>query len=77
MADNIAANIFGVNKGKSGSEKSRWADWGKVRELFEMAKIKVTVVTIMKSTATINWERMSLFLECKVILLAYLEDKFM
>ena len=77
MADNMAANIFGVNRGKSGNDKRRWVDSGKNRVLLIIAKTKTTVVTIIKSTAVMNWERMSLFLESKVILVAYLEDKFM
>jgi len=42
-----------------------------------MAMMKKTVVTTMKTTERIKDARKSLFLETKVIMSAYREDKFM
>ena len=77
VAAEIAANILGTNSGKAGTEKRRWVVSGKRIVPFIKAKIKTTLVAIMKITARKKSERKILFLETKVIVSAYREDKFM
>lgn len=77
VAAKIAANILGVRRGKAGTEKRRCIVSGKRIVPFVKAKIKTALVAMMKITARIKSERKILFLETKVIVSAYREDKFM
>ena len=77
MADRIAADILGESSGTLGKSKSRWVVSGKRIVPFIKARTKMIPVTRIKATARIKRERIILFLETKVMLLAYREDKFM
>lgn len=77
VADEIAATILGTSSGREGTEKRRLVVSGKRIVPFMKAKIKTALVAMMKITARIKRERKILFLETKVIVSAYREDKFM
>ena len=77
MADRIAADILGESRGTFGKSKRRWEVSGKRIVPFIKARTKMMPVTRMNATARIKRERIILFLETKVMLSAYREDKFM
>ena len=77
MADRIAANILAESRGTVGKSKSRWKVSGKRIVPFMMASIRILPVARIKATARRKRERIILFLETKVMVSAYREDKFM